>query len=67
MNDVVIDSYEREIKKLNKELAKYQCAIKAITPWLSASLTNECCQEYHNACNTCFEVDTQFKGIYDEM
>jgi len=34
-----------------------QAAITAIAPWLSASLSDDCCQEYIEACEAIFKLD----------
>lgn len=36
------------------QLQESKKAIQAITPWLSASLGNDSCDEYKKACDLCF-------------
>ena len=56
---------ENKIKHLEFKLKRYQHAISSITPWLSASINDRCCQQYVEACNRCFDVDTQFHNMKD--
>jgi len=52
------------------EIEELRAAIKAITPWLSASLSddpitgkkNNSCKEYIDACNLVFEVDHKYNN-----
>lgn len=57
------DYYKR--KELEFELKRYQDAIAGITKWLSASINDDCCKQYVQACNKCFDVDTQFDKMKD--
>ena len=56
---------ELRVKLLEYELDRYQTAIKGITKWLSASINDNCCKQYVEACNRCFDVDTQFDKMRD--
>ena len=42
-------------------------ALYTISPWLAASLTDQdCCKEYKEACEKCFEADRITKVLYSE-
>jgi hypothetical protein len=47
----------RQIKELSDIIEKYKIAIHDISPWLSASLNNKCCQEYIDHCDNIFKLD----------
>ncbi len=40
------------------EVKDLRAAIHGIGPWLSASLEDDCCDNYRAACNAVFEMDT---------
>lgn len=42
-------------------------AISGITPWLAASLEEDCCETYQKACNICFDVDLSNQDRFYNM
>lgn len=49
-------------KDIDKKYAYALRALEAISPWLSASLNDSCCDEYKAACNLCFDADILTKA-----
>ena len=48
------------------QLAEMSKAIYGIAHWLSASLDQDVCDEYRDACEAIFEIDLEFLRSYNE-
>ena len=51
------EELREELLKVKGELVNVKLAISNISPWLAASLTEETCKEYRDACKAIFEID----------